>query len=337
MPDTKRPKVKPLTELTVTVDLKAVAIAVTEGEPRVLVVRRQGSRGGASAWEDDALPAGPLEARHRTLEAGLRSWVEDQTRIKLGYVEQLYTFGDRDREVPDGAGGSRILSIGYLALTRETPTPEESGAIWEGWYSYFPWEDWRDGKPRIVGRIARELAGWVKAAPSREARQARQLRLELTFGLESAGWNDEHVLDRYELLYEVGLVPEAHRDRTPRWAAADAVLAEARPMAADHRRILATAIARLRGKIKYRPVVFELLPPSFTLLQFQRAVEALAGIRLHKQNFRRLVENQGLVEETGAVDAGTGGRPAKLVRFRRDVVLERPAPGVRLPSRRASF
>jgi hypothetical protein len=102
------------------------------------------------------------------------------------------------------------------------------------------------------------------------------------------------------------------------------------PMAADHRRILATAIGRLRGKIKYRPVVFELMPPSFTLLQLQRTVEALSGVRLHKQNFRRLVEHQGLVEETGGISAETGGRPARLVRFRRAVVLERPAPGLRL-------
>ena len=46
------------------------------------------------------------------------------------------------------------------------------------------------------------------------------------------------------------------------------------PMTHDHRRILATGIARLRAKIKYRPVVFELMPPRFTLLQLQRTVEA---------------------------------------------------------------
>ena len=55
----------------------------------------------------------------------------------------------------------------------------------------------------------------------------------------------------------------------------------------------------------------------------QRAVEALAGQRLHKQNFRRLIEQQGLVEETGEVSKETGGRPAKLFRFRREVLLER--------------
>src|SRR4051812_36066862 len=114
-------------------------------------------------------------------------------------------------------------------------------------------------------------------------------------------------------------------------------LATGAEMAVDHRRILATAIGRLRGKIKYRPVVFELMPPAFTLLQLQRTVEALAGARLHKQNFRRLVEQQGLVEETGEISARTGGRPARLVRFRREVLLERPAPGLRLrPARRGA-
>jgi hypothetical protein len=99
----------------------------------------------------------------------------------------------------------------------------------------------------------------------------------------------------------------------------------------DHRRILATGIARLRAKIKYRPVVFELMPESFTLLSLQRTVEALAGRRLHKQNFRRLIDQQGLVEDTGEISTQTGGRPAKLVRFRREVLLERAVVGTKLP------
>jgi hypothetical protein len=102
-------------------------------------------------------------------------------------------------------------------------------------------------------------------------------------------------------------------------------------MALDHRRILATALGRLRGKIKYRPVVFELLPSVFTLWQLQRVVESLAGKPLHKQNFRRLLERGGLVEGTGQYDLSTGGRPAELFRFRRDVLRERSAPGVGLP------
>lgn len=102
-------------------------------------------------------------------------------------------------------------------------------------------------------------------------------------------------------------------------------------MGNDHRRILATGMARLRAKIKYRPVVFELMPEEFSLLQLQQTVEALAGRGLHKQNFRRLIEQQALVEETGQVTAVGAGRPAKLFRFRRNVMLERAIAGNKLP------
>ena len=106
-----------------------------------------------------------------------------------------------------------------------------------------------------------------------------------------------------------------------------------RPMLFDHRRIAATAVARLRGKIKYRPVIFEMMPAEFTLTQLQETVEAISGRHLHKQNFRRLVEGAELVEPTGAASAVTGGRPAALYRFRRKILDERPAPGLKVGGR----
>jgi hypothetical protein len=101
-----------------------------------------------------------------------------------------------------------------------------------------------------------------------------------------------------------------------------------------HRRILATAIGRLRAKIKYRPVVIELAPERFSLLYLQRLVESIAGLSLHKQNFRRLLERTGLVEGTGEFDASAGGRPAELFRFRREALDEGPASGVHVPAPR---
>lgn len=154
------------------------------------------------------------------------------------------------------------------------------------------------------------------------------------FGI-GGGFDEEKVLERYELLYEAGLVAEAARDGRSAVRQWQSLPELGRPMAFDHRRILATAMGRLRGKLKYRPVVFELLPPEFTLLDLQKTVEAISGTLLHKQNFRRLVEQGGLVETTGNVSTETGGRPAKLYRFRREVVLERPAPGLRVKSGRA--
>ena len=161
----------------------------------------------------------------------------------------------------------------------------------------------------------------------------RLSRARLLFALEGAPWNEERVLERYELLYEAGLAPEAARDRGE--AALDpsdalrAAVGEA--MISDHRRILATALGRLRGKLKYRPVVFELMPQAFTLSALQRTVEAIAGVALHKQNFRRVVERTGLVEGLGRMDVETGGRPAELFRFRRELLAERAALGLSLP------
>ncbi|MBR7539636.1 NUDIX hydrolase, partial [Mycobacterium tuberculosis] len=87
--------------------------------------------------------------------------------------------------------------------------------------------------------------------------------------------------------------------------------------------ILATAISRLRAKLKYRPVVFELMPPTFTLTALQETVEAISGRHLHKQNFRRLVEGTERVEPTGAEQTRARGRPAALYRFRHNVLEER--------------
>jgi hypothetical protein len=297
-----------------TIELTAVIAAVTSDEPRVLTVAK-----------GRALPSGPLETGHRSLQMGLRSWVERQTHHPLGYVEQLYTFADRDRQRESAA--SRVISISYLGLTREAPTAGTDGPAWQGWYRFFPWEDWRaGGGAAAVRAVVPRLRRWAAAAADAAARRGRAERVRASFATNEGDWNEELVLQRYELLYEAGLVAEAERAR----ASAEAPL-PGEPMHYDHRRILATAIARLRAKIKYRPVVFELMPPAFTLLQLQRAVEALAGRPLHKQNFRRLIDQQGLVEETGAVATETGGRPAKLFRFRRAVLREREFAGTKLP------
>jgi len=316
-----------------TIGLNAVIVAVTDEAPRILTVR------GAGAAAEEALPFGPLDpATDRTLDRGLRRWVREQTGLEVGYVEQLYTFGDRCRDPREALGGPRVVSVAYLALVRER---EVSGASarWRGWYEFFPWEDWRVGRPPgIDHEIAPSLGRWAASAPDAFAREERRQRADIAFGLGGVAWDGERVLERYELLYHAGLVSEARRDRDA--VAERAAAGPSDPplpgssMALDHRRILSTALGRLRGKLKYRPVVFELLPPEFTLLQLQRVVEALAGVPLHKQNFRRLVETGGLVEGTGRYDAETGGRPAELFSFRREVLRERPAPGVGLPGTR---
>lgn len=299
----------------VKVRLNAVVLAVRNERPLLLTVAA-GDAAGA-----EALPAGELDADDdRTLELALRRLVREQAGLELGYVEQLYTFGDRGRDPRE-----RVLSVAYLALVGEDhAAPAAAGArdaAWRDGYSLFPWEDWRATRPAALDRvIAPALRDWAEGAADRQERAA------INFGLGGSHWDPTRVLERYELLYELGLVAERARDRQERGGPA---LGQA--MALDHRRMVATALGRIRGKLSYRPVVFELLPEAFTLSRLQRVVEALAGMRLHTPNFRRLIERGGLVERTGEMATHTGGRPALLYRFRREVLRERPAPGVGLP------
>lgn len=299
---------------SIAVELIAVLVAVADGRPLAMTI-------------DDgrALPSGPFEVAHRSLQSGLRAWVERQTRHPLGYVEQLYTFADSDRR--NGPADAHAISISYLGLVREEGTIAPQAA-WRRWYDYFPWEDHRGGPPPLIkNTIAGELRRWAESGGDKAARKKRAA---IAFGLEGRQWNEELALQRYELLYEARLVPEA---RGPAGHRREPALG--RPMAGDHRRILATGIARVRAKIKYNPVIFELMPPIFTLLQLQRCVEAVAGLNLHKPNFRRLIEQQELVEETGEMVSDTGGRPAKAYRFRAAVREERAAAGTKLPLTRS--
>ena len=315
------------------IGLTAAIVATEDHEPTILVASDQ-NEGEPRA----GLPFGPFDPRaHRTFEIGLRAWVEAQTGLRLGYVEQLYTFGDRGRHVGQEVG-PHVVSVGYLALSRipDSAGLRSSAAGFEPWYRFFPWEDWREERPEILDSLLPLLKNWAAGKPQQaEPGRAlgRQERLGLCFGMGGSPWDEEKVLDRYELLYEAGLVEEAKRDGREAALARGTLPSLGEAMRFDHRRILATAIARLRAKLKYRPVIFELMPAEFTLTELQMTVEAISGRHLHKQNFRRLVETGALVEPTGEMSTSTGGRPAARFRFRREVIQERPSPGLRLGGR----
>jgi hypothetical protein len=286
--------------------LDAVVVSVHDESPRVLTLPGE---------DAPALPSGPFEPdQDRTLELAARRLIGEQTALRVGYLEQLYTFGDRYRDPREVAGGPRQVSVGYLALVGERVVAPGSTAIWGDWYRFFPWEDDRQGPAPVLEEA---VLPFVRSTIGGRGDAALASRVRIAFGLDGAAWNNDAVLERYELLFELGAVAEAPQ----------AVAAFGERMAGDHRRILATAIGRLRGKIKYRPIVFELLPACFTLSDLQGTVEALSGMRLHGPNFRRLVSEGGIVEPTGERRT-TRGRPASVYRFRPDVLAERPDPGI---------
>lgn len=295
-------------------EVVAVLVAVTELSARVLTVD-----------SGCALPYGPFTPVHRSLQSGVRAWVQEQTRQPMGYVEQLYTFVDTTRS---RASGHPVIYISYLGLVREAAESLlQSQAKWLDWYLYFPWEDHRQGRPAMIDELfIPRFQAWIEAATDEQSRQQRQARVAMCWGLNGNAWLDEQVLSRYELMYEVGLIPESpYREQSL------AAASVGRFMKHDHRRVLATAISRLRAKIKYRPVIFELMPREFTLLQLQECIETLAGMELHKQNFRRLIQHQELLEATGQSIVLGRGRPAQRYRFKDTVLLERILSGNKLP------
>ena len=349
-----------------TTEVVAVLVAITEHTARVLTVD-----------QGKLLPNGPLMPLHRSLQAGVRQWVEEQTQQPLGYLEQLYTFVDTNRRNNDGHA---LVYVSYLGLVQETQAQLQSQALWRDWYDYFPWENHLEGMPAIImDYIVPALLHWADDAKEPDVQQRRCQRIGLCWGVseimldnccqnksavsntetnsqpinnpeyENREWIAEHVLLRYEMLYEAGLIAEAPTYPPSYLSNTQSDSAQTNnafklasnwsqligsPMYYDHRRVIATAISRLRAKIEYRPLIFGLMPDVFTLSQLQQSVEALSGVRLHKQNFRRLLESQNLVLETGQSSSAQRGRPAKLYRFRHDIELQSLLMDSKLPKRK---
>ena len=307
------------------IGLNAAIVSLDENHPHILTVTPSDDQSQAG------LPFGPFDPKvHRTMEIGVRGFVREQTGLDVSYVEQLYTFGDRGRVAAPSTNELHVVSIGYLALTRMVDH-SGSGALWRNWYRFFPWEDWRKGEPEIIhAEILPRLMEWANGKETKALKKRAFERVNICFGVSGSVFDEEKVLDRYELLYEAGLLFEAKRDgrsAAQKWEEPPRL---GEPMILDHRRILATAMSRMRAKIKYKPVIFDLMPQTFTLLELQQSVEGISGNLLHKQNFRRLVETGGLVLPTGKMSSQTGGRPAKLYKFRKEVLLERRTAGVRV-------
>ena len=86
-------------------------------------------------------------------------------------------------------------------------------------------------------------------------------------------------------------------------------------LAFDHQQILDIALDRLRGKVRYQPIGFELLPEKFTLRQLQHLYEIILDRPLDKRNFRKKVRGMGILKETSEVETDVSHRAARLFRF----------------------
>ena len=306
------------------IDISTAIMRVSDDQLQCRMVEHETDQ----ATTPPRLPFGPfMPNQHRTMEIGVRQWVREQVGVDLGHVEQLYTFADQGRHIRDTAKDMHVVSVGYLTLTNQADKPaQDDVSLWRNIYDFFPWEDWRDGQPACLAEAIRPaLEQWL------ETHADAAERVRLAFGMNDLQWDEEFVLERYEILYEAGLIEEAFADgivaTPPKAGLPDASLQ------LDHRRILATALGRLRGKFKYRPVIFDLMRPQFTLTRLQKTAEAILGVCLHKQNFRRMVEKSNFLVSTGKTEKARG-RPAELFRFRHGQRADRPLSGLRISSGR---
>jgi 8-oxo-dGTP diphosphatase len=209
---------------SLTVDI--VAFTLRESRLQVLLIER-GEAPFAGMW---ALPGGFVRMAESLEEAALRE-LNEETGLKEAYLEQLYTFGDTDRD-PRG----RVVTVAYFALI---PT---------------------DAPVRLEG--------------TGEVTQARWFPLD-----------------------------------------------ELPSLAFDHNPIVTYALRRLRYKLEYTAVGFELLPSEFTLSNLQYTYELILGEKLDKRNFRRRILAADVIEPTQHQRTGEG-RPARLYRYRPDAVAE---------------
>ena len=177
---------------TAATELVAVLVAVTNGQARVLTTH-----------QGQSLPAGVLSPLHRSLQKGVRVWVEEQTAQPLGYLEQLYTFVDTQR----GQAAKQLwLSVSYVGLVTEVASANLNlQAKWMDWYAFFPWEDRRAAQTERDKVILAALKAWIEASDDAETQQFRQQRVDMYWGQGEWAWSEELALQRYELMYETNM------------------------------------------------------------------------------------------------------------------------------------
>jgi hypothetical protein len=327
-----------------TADLVALALNRDAGEIEVLVIER-----GREPFQGHvAIPGGFVDSEQDedARRAALRELREETGAGDPDYIESLDTYDANGRDPRQFAGrivdgrfvrrGNRVVSRTDLALFRERmrvrPAPGEDAAhaFWSPVSRYLPWEDTRTDEGRNTRRNV--LAALRQHAASMGADW--QARLAHAFASDVAEWNEERAGERFRLLRDARLVEEARRDRFGRLRDPGPAPAFGVPMAFDHRVMLADALGRLRGRLKYVPALLvAITPPRFTVAELQAVVEAAAGRALEAANFRRLVahsKNHALIVPTGHVTR-SGGRPAEIFCWKTDFAHVRLERALRLP------
>lgn len=222
-----------------------------------------------------ALPGGFVNMDESLDEAALRE-LKEETGIDDIYMEQLYTWGDVGRDPR-----TRIISTSYMSLV-------DSGSL-----DVVAADDADDAKWfTVTCKLFQEQKTLTEKGYIRE----RFYKLRLS--------NEDEELSSIVKTVETveGKVTKTRRE-----------IIESGGVAFDHAKIIQYAIERLRSKIEYTDMAFNLMPELFTLTELQKVYEIILGTELLKANFRR--KTAGMVVETNEYTKDAGHRPSKLFRF----------------------
>lgn len=154
-------------------------------------------------------------------------------------------------------------------------------------------------------------SSWIEDPRSRPSPPVREIGKHLR---RSERDPREHVVtvDYYALVNLLNHPPKADTDaRNAAWFSLD----EVPRLAFDHKKILHTALGRLRGKLRYQPIGIELLPKKFTLTELQGLYETILQQKFDKRNFRKKLQKLGILEETDEIQQDVAHRAARLYRF----------------------
>jgi 8-oxo-dGTP diphosphatase len=268
----KRPSVTvDILVFTVTEEEKENYRKLSEKKLRILLIKR-GEHPYLGKW---ALPGGFVEIEESLDEAVLRE-LKEETNIDDIYMEQLYTWGDVDRDPR-----TRVISTAYMSLVDSSTLNVKAS------------DDADDAKWfTISAKTFQEQKNLTENGYILQ----RMISLNLS--------NDEDDLSaiiKIEKTVE-GKVTKIIRE-----------VVESPDIAFDHAKIIEYGLERLRNKIEYTDIAFNLMPELFTLTELQQVYEVILGRELLKANFRRKIA--GMVIETNKYTRDSGHRPSKLFRF----------------------
>lgn len=231
-----------------------------EKELRVLLIRR-GIHPYLDHW---ALPGGFVRPTETVDEAAHRELLEE-TGVTGGYLEQLYTFSDPNRDPR-----TWVMSCAHMALmdSRELQVTAGDDASEAQWFR-------------------------LDYVPSEKTGMRQESKLTLTSSNALLSATVERVGDQASVGFKI---------------------TKNNGLAFDHAKIIACAVERLRGKLEYTDLAFNLLAETFTLTELQQVYEVILGKPLLKAAFRRKIHD--LVQETGEYTENAGHRPSQLFRRR---------------------